>query len=201
MTEENQLEILTQISYGGGSNEHVPIPLFLEKYSELDDQNNAIIMIPKLEEFLSTLIPLQINSSNVKEIPTDTYESRNIKMEEELALLKKNKMDMQRKMKENQENFVSKMHMILEETKVRFEDERSELIEQHKSMIDNMEKLQQTKENTAKIKEDEIKQQEHFQHILQQKQDKWSGYIGQIDKSLESINEIRTKGEHKCIVM
>jgi len=114
ITERQKCELLAQVSPDSGPNKPVPIPLFLGVYSDLDEKSNALTSIGELNVFLTHMYPpIRINSSNVKEIATDSYEAINNKMREELTALTKNQELMKRKIEENNFFFNNKIESIM----------------------------------------------------------------------------------------
>lgn len=203
MSQDNKMELLTQVSLESGSNKPVPIPLFLGSYSELHDEDNALTIIPELGDFLMTLLPIKVTSSKVEDISTDNYETLKFKMEEELTFLKENNKEMQRKMKENEEYFEVKLQRILEEERARHEHERRELKDNHERLLKQIEKqLQQTKEDAAKMEERERRQHEERLQQMEQQERILKATIERMDNShKESLAAIKAQKNRPCTVM
>jgi len=203
INEENfKMELLTQVSLKSGPNKPVPIPFSLGRYPELDDEDNAIISIPELEDFLSTLPPIKIQSKNVEEISTDNYQALKDKTEEELAFLKENNKAMQKKMEENKEYFDTKLQKILEAEKARLENERSEFKEKYERMMTHMEtQLERPEHDLDKRKMKELVENNRK---LQQREEDLKSTIVQMEESYkESLEAImrKQKSRRLCVVM
>jgi GTPase len=207
-----KMKILTEISLGSGPNKPVPVPLFLRNYPELYDKNNAITAIPELKDFLSKLIPLKINSGNVMDISTNGFEALNMKMAEKIAFLKANNIELQKKMKEDEEYFDTKFQNALEKEKTRQENERQEIRENHEHTIKNMEEqLEKTKHERSEEKRKETStiveelsakhNEELLKELQRDAQSQESTIQQQKDQPNESITTRIQLRKYECFIM
>jgi len=100
--EKNLLTLLVNIC--GGKTDLKPIPYLLERRSKLDDEENKIESIKKLNDFVHSIPSLTISKKKVSDIPgDDTFDrmkKENLKLRKELL---ENKNQMERKIEEMSE--------------------------------------------------------------------------------------------------
>ena len=158
-----KMALLTQVTaqYVLGRSKRLPYPFFLPRINELEDENDAIAEIPNLEDYIFSLPPVIINSTNVRDIPIESFEAMTLQLEEQLEKYKKNQDTMTQQMKEDRKNF----KQLLEEMEVKEELKYQKEIEaEEKNFERRMDAMK------AKLNDSEA-QRRHEEKMLKMKQD------------------------------
>uniref|UniRef100_A0A7M5XC70 G domain-containing protein n=1 Tax=Clytia hemisphaerica TaxID=252671 RepID=A0A7M5XC70_9CNID len=152
LTKENKLSLLTQVSARTteGKKKPLPIPLYLEKNSDLEDEKNAIASLPGLEEYVLCLAPIVIHSNQVDDIPAESFDNIKAKLEEQLDYYRKNQEAMKYQMEEDRKNFKRQYDEMQVENERRHQREMQEIERKEKQHQHEMRALKEQNDQNLK---------------------------------------------------
>lgn len=113
---EYEMILLSQVSLQSAVTKQrpVPVPLFLPRIDELDDEVDAIVRIPELEKFMTTLPLIQIHKENVSDLAIDKYEEYTEHLQKQIEELRQSNEKMYERIRKDQEEFARRLQEIKE---------------------------------------------------------------------------------------
>jgi len=126
---EEKLELLAQVSLN--KDEHgrkpCPIPLFLRKIVDIEDENDATANIPELVDFMEIVPSIVIHEDKVDKIEVDQYEQKSKELESKINELIADKALMMEAIEESKKEYEAKWEKIVKE-----------MSEKHRKELENL---------------------------------------------------------------
>jgi len=162
--EEEKMELLVQVTLN--EDEHgrktLPIPLYLRKISEIEDEDDVTTNIPELVEFMKTVPPIVIHEDKVDKIEVDKYEKKSKELESQINALIADKDLMMQKIEEGKKEYEAKMNEVMENEKKRHNEEMQRIKEQNEQHL----KLIQEKEKEHRDELKRLKTEDEKKHAI-----------------------------------
>ena len=176
---DGRMALLTQVTAqcAPGKPKPLPIPFYLERINELDDEDDVIAEIPNLEDYLCTLPAIVINQNNVADIPTESFEAIKLQLEDQLTEYKNNQEAMMIQMEEDRKNFRKQFDEMKLKEEEKYKEQLQKLDNDFKSQMAVMEKkvegtklqMEHTdKESQRRYEEQMAKDRQEHQARIQQ---------------------------------